>query len=65
MSRVAFWVALLAMFIAAGCSGFQANRASQAVDFNPLAMGSGQAALTPANGPGFVNGEAMDMRSHR
>jgi hypothetical protein len=36
--------------------------AGQAVDFNPIAIGSGQSVFSPANGLGYVNGEAQDMR---
>jgi hypothetical protein len=61
MFRILAALALLLPFIAGGCT-FQANNASQAVDFNPLAIGSGQSVFSPANGPGYVNGEAQDMR---
>ncbi len=57
-------VAVLALLLpcAAGCGLWQANHASQAVDVDPLAFGTGQAVFTPANGPGYINGEAQDMR---
>jgi hypothetical protein len=61
MVRILAVLALLFPFIAGGCT-FQANNASQAVDFNPLAIGSGQSVFSPANGPGYINGEAQDMR---
>jgi hypothetical protein len=61
MFRILVALALLIPFMAGGCT-FQANNASQAVDFNPLVIGSGQAVFSPANGPGYVNGEAQDMR---
>jgi hypothetical protein len=61
MFRILVALALLLPFMAGGCT-FQANNASQAVDFNPLAIGSGQSVFSPANGPGYVNGEAQDMR---
>jgi hypothetical protein len=54
-------LALLLSFMACGCT-FQANNASQVVDFNPLVIGSGQSVFSPANGFGYVNGEAQDMR---
>ena len=41
------------------------NNASQAVDINPFAWGSGQQVISPANDPGYVNGESMNMRSGR
>jgi hypothetical protein len=53
-------LAALALLLAAGCT-WQANRASQAVDADPSAFGSGHAVFTPANGPGYMNGEAQDM----
>ena len=50
MFRILAVLALLLPFIAGGCT-FQANNASQAVDFNPFAIGSGQSMLSPASGP--------------
>ncbi len=44
----------------AGCSGWQANKASQAVDIGTSSDG---ALISPSNSYGYVNGEAMDMRS--
>jgi hypothetical protein len=55
---------LLLLSILTGCS-WQASNASQAVDFNPFAIGSGQQVFSPSNSYGYVNGEAMDMRSRR
>ena len=46
-----------------GCSGWQANNASEAMDVNPLGFLSGEPTFTPANGPGFVNGDSLDMRT--
>jgi hypothetical protein len=60
MFRILVALTSLLPFVAGGCT-FQANNASQAVDFNPLAIGSGQV-FSPANGPGYMNGEAQDMR---
>ena len=57
---IALW-ALLLLF-APGCT-WQANHASQAVDVDPFAFGSGQAVFSPANGPGYMSGEAQDMRT--
>jgi hypothetical protein len=47
-----------------GCT-WQANRSSEAVQIDPGAIGSGQSVFAPANGWGYVDGEAMDMRSKR
>jgi hypothetical protein len=60
MFRILAALALLVP-LAAGCT-WQANHASQAVDVDPFAVGSGQAVFTPANGPGYVDGDAQDMR---
>jgi hypothetical protein len=63
MFRILAVVLLLLPLTVTGCSStWQANRASQAVDINPLAILSGQPVLSPANGPGYINGEALDMR---
>src|SRR5262245_48870282 len=56
---------LLALFAAAGGCAWQANRGSQAVDINPLALGSGDPVISPSNAFGYSNGEAMDMRTRR
>ena len=56
-------LAILALIItpvvASGCAGctWQANRASQAVTYTP---GEG---LSPADGPGYMNGLPQDMRT--
>ena len=63
MLRILAALTLLLPFVAGGCT-WQANNASQAVDFNPFALGYGQSALSPANGPGYINGTAQNMRSH-
>jgi hypothetical protein len=47
-----------------GCS-WQANNASQAVNFDPTLIGSGQQVFSPANSFGYGNGESMDMRNRR
>jgi hypothetical protein len=52
--------ALLLPLAGGGCAGWQANKASQAIDFDPSQYG---AMVTPSNSYGYVNGEAMDMRS--
>lgn len=46
------------LFSLTGCSAWQANSSSQAVDFDPFAP-----SLTPANGNGYVDGEGLDMRT--
>jgi hypothetical protein len=63
MSRVLSAAALTAAALLlplAGCSGWQANKSSQAVDFDPSAYG---AMLSPSNAPGFMDGDAQDMRT--
>ena len=51
------WIPLFS----SGCAGctWQANSGSQAVTFTP---GEG---FAPADGPGYMNGEPMDMRGSR
>jgi hypothetical protein len=55
---------LLTLADAGGCT-WQANRGSQAVDVNPLALGPGDPVISPSNAPGYSNGEALDMRTRR
>jgi hypothetical protein len=64
MFRILAVVTVLLPFVAGGCSygPFQANNASQGVDINPWACGSGQQVISPANDRYYVNGEPMDMR---
>jgi hypothetical protein len=50
MVRILTALALLLPLGASGCSNWQANNASQAVDINPFALGSGQPVFTPASG---------------
>ena len=55
--------AVLLLFLA-GCSGvWQANSASQAVDINPAALGTGNPVFTPSNAPGFINGEPQNLKT--
>ena len=64
MFRNAYLVMLILLIpiVASGCAGCQpGGSGSQAVDINPFAAGSGQV-ITPANGPGYMDGEPMDMR---
>jgi hypothetical protein len=61
MFRILTVLAALILLTAGGCT-FQANNASEAVTVNPLYVGSGQSVFSPANGPGYINGEAQDMR---
>jgi hypothetical protein len=65
MLRILVAVTLFLPVIGAcGCSwNWQANHASEAVNINPFAAGSGEPAFTPANSPGYINGEPQDMRS--
>jgi hypothetical protein len=60
MLRILAVVALLIPLVASGCN-WQANNASERVTVNPLALGSGQV-VSPANGPGYINGEPIDTR---
>ena len=53
-------VVMLVLLVASGCT-FQANNSSEAVTFDPAEFGRGQV-ISPANGPGYMNGEPMDMR---
>jgi hypothetical protein len=64
--RSSFGAVAIFLFVLAstGCSPWQANKASEAIEINPFA-GSGDSFLSPANGPGFVNGEAQDARTRR
>lgn len=48
MFRVLAVVALLLLLLAGGCA-WQANNASQKVDINPFAWGSGQPVITPSS----------------
>jgi hypothetical protein len=59
-------VALLFLLVgASGCLAWQANKSSQAVGIDPFAMGSGESVFKPSNAPGYVNGDAQDMRTRR
>jgi hypothetical protein len=62
MHRILVMVVLLLPFVAGGCS-WQANSASQAVTVNPLAWGSREPVVSPANTYGYVNGEPLDART--
>ncbi len=59
--RLSFVVAALLVALAqAGCAdSWQANRSSQAVDVGLW----NDPAFSPANGPGYMDGTAQDMRS--
>jgi hypothetical protein len=63
MRRFVPLAALLISLFATGCSGWQANRSSQAVDINPFALGTGNPVIQPSNAPGFINGQPQDMRT--
>jgi hypothetical protein len=52
---------ILLLLLVPGCT-WQANHASQAVNVDPSALGSGRAVFSPANGPGYMDGEPQDMR---
>jgi hypothetical protein len=50
MPRILTVLMLLLPLVASGCGTWQANNASQAVDINPFALGSGESVFTPASG---------------
>jgi hypothetical protein len=50
MFRILAVLTLLLPLVATGCSSWQANSSSQAVDINPGAFGTGQSVFTPASG---------------
>jgi hypothetical protein len=62
LAAVALTLSLLGL---SGCADWQANKSSQAVDFNPFAIGSGEPVFTPSNDNRYVNGEPLDMRTRR
>jgi hypothetical protein len=56
--------ALFIAFAGVGCSfNWQANKASEAVYVDPSAIDTGNPVITPANGPGYVDGQNQDMRT--
>jgi hypothetical protein len=60
---LAIVVCLSLILCAGGCrSTWEANHASEAVTIDWSAIGSGQPAITPADGPGYMNGMPQDMR---
>jgi hypothetical protein len=59
MRRSLAVAALLFLLVSAGGCTWQANRASQAVDFGSLS----DPIIAPANGPGYVDGSPQDMRT--
>ena len=63
MLRILAVVTVLLLALTVGCSWgpWQANSGSEAVTINPFAWGSGQV-VSPADGPGYMNGEPMVMR---
>jgi hypothetical protein len=63
LTAAPFLLSLTGVCGCAGWSGWQANKGSQAVDFDLGAVGSGQSAITPSNAPGYMNGMPQDMRS--
>jgi hypothetical protein len=50
MLRVLTVLMFLLPVVATGCGTWQANNASQKVDINPFALGSGESVFTPASG---------------
>jgi hypothetical protein len=63
MRRLLAAVVLLWPLAGVGGCTWQANSSSQAVSINPFALGSGEPVLSPANGPGYRDGEAQDLRT--
>ena len=63
MVRVLAVVLVVCPLLCAGGCAWQANSGSQAVDINPLAMFSGDSVFNPASGPGYMDGQPMDMRT--
>jgi hypothetical protein len=61
MRRVLTVAALLLLLVYAGGCTWLANSASQAVDIDPWS----NPVVTPANGPGYVDGAPQDMRTKR
>jgi hypothetical protein len=61
MKRYLAIIAILIPLVASGCAGctWQANNASQAVDYTP---GKG---LSPANGSGYMDGVPQDTRTKK
>ena len=65
MIRILAVVTFLLLFVTAGCTwGDPANGASQPIEVNPSAWGTGQQVIAPAEGSGFIDGEPLDARRH-
>jgi len=62
MRCLVMMMALLVTLFAIGCT-WQANQSSTAVEINPYNYGSGSPVIQPSNAPGYMNGQAVDMRS--
>ena len=60
MLRLLAVLTLLVLFGAGGCVCQPSS--SQAVEFNPLNWRSNDPILSPANGPGYINGTPQDLR---
>ncbi len=56
--HIAVWLVVCA----GGCT-WQANKGSDAVEINPLNYGSANPVVQLSNAPGYMNGQAFDMRS--
>jgi len=60
--RSVFAITLVWVMLAAtGCT-WQANNGSDAVEINPLKYGTGNPIVQLSNAPGYMNGQAFDMR---
>jgi hypothetical protein len=51
------------MIVLSGGCTWQANKGSDAVEINPLNYGSSTPMIQLSNAPGYMNGQAFDMRS--
>jgi hypothetical protein len=64
MRRFLAAAALMLALVGAGGCTWQANSGSQPVEINPFAVGSGNV-FNSASGPGYMDGEPLDMRTRR
>lgn len=57
--------AVILLLIATASSCTFSRSGSQAIEFEPGNIGTPQLALSPANGPGYINGVPLDQRNSR
>jgi hypothetical protein len=63
MKYLVVLIGLLIALSVSGCFTWQANRGSDAVDINPLALGSDTPAIQPTTWQGYSNGrEGLRLR---